>query len=64
MNGPEIHKLIVEDLRRAVGRLGNPPDQRPLDASLWVAMSVLQKAIRRGREDLARAGAATLLKIP
>jgi hypothetical protein len=32
-----------------------------MDASPWVAMSVLQKAIRRGREDLALNAATTLL---
>jgi hypothetical protein len=33
-----------------------------MDASPWVAMSVLQKAIRRGREDLALSAATTLLR--
>jgi len=33
-----------------------------MDASPWVAMSALQKAIRRGREDLALSAAATLLR--
>ena len=32
-----------------------------MDVSPWVAMSALQKAIRRGREDLALGAAATLL---
>src|ERR1700677_5143309 len=32
-----------------------------MDASPWVAMSAMQKAIRRGREDLALGAAATLL---
>ena len=34
----------------------------PLDASPWVAMSALQKAIRRGRKELALRSAATLLR--
>ena len=32
-----------------------------MNASPWVAMSAMQKAIRRGREDLALSAAATLL---
>src|SRR5947209_4309895 len=38
-----------------------PPPAHPLTASPWVAMSLLQKAIRRGRKDLALRAAATLL---
>jgi replication-associated recombination protein RarA len=34
---------------------------RSLDVSPWVAMSLLQKAIRRGHEDLAQRAAGTLL---
>jgi replication-associated recombination protein RarA len=33
-----------------------------MDVSPWLAMSALQKAIRRGREDLALSAAATLLR--
>jgi replication-associated recombination protein RarA len=33
----------------------------PLTVSPWVAMSLMQKAIRRGRERLALRAAATLL---
>jgi replication-associated recombination protein RarA len=33
-----------------------------MDASPWVAMSTMQKAIRRGREDLALSAAVTLLR--
>ena len=33
-----------------------------MDASPWVAMSAMQKGIRRGREDLALSAAATLLR--
>ena len=62
MNGPEILHLIRHDLQGAVARQGKPPTPRPMDASPWVAMSVLQKAIRRGREDLALSAAATLLR--
>jgi hypothetical protein len=62
VNGPEILHLIRHDLRGAVARQGKPPTPRPMDASPWVAMSTLQKAIRRGREDLALGAAAILLR--
>jgi replication-associated recombination protein RarA len=62
VNGPEILHLIRHDLQSSVARQGEPPTTRPMDASPWVAMSVLQKAIRRGREDLALRAAATLLR--
>ena len=36
-----------------------PPPAQPLDITPWIGMSLLQKSIRRGREDLAlRAGAS------
>ena len=63
MNGPEILHLIRHDLQRAVARQRR--SRRPLDpcdVSPWLAMSILQKAIRRGREDLALSAAATLLR--
>jgi replication-associated recombination protein RarA len=62
MNGPEILHLMRHDLQGAVARQGKPPTPQPMDASPWVAMSVLQKAIRRGREDLALSAATTLLR--
>ena len=37
-----------------------PPPVEPMPVSVWVAASLLQKAIRRGRSDLAIAAAATL----
>ena len=61
MNGPEFLHRIRQDLQRAVAQRGKPPNPRPLDASPWVAMALLQKATRRGREDLASQAAATLL---
>jgi hypothetical protein len=62
VNGPEILHLIRHDLQAAVARQEKPPTPRPMDASPWVAMSAMQKAIRRGREDLALSAAATLLR--
>jgi hypothetical protein len=62
MNGLEILLLIRHDLQRAVARQGKPPTPQSMNASPWVAMSAMQKAIRRGREDLALSAAATLLR--
>ena len=62
MNGPEILHLIRHDLQLAVARQGTPPTPQPLGTSPWVAMSAMQKAIRRGREDLALSAAANLLR--
>jgi hypothetical protein len=62
VNGPEILHLIRRELQQAVARQGTPPTARPMDASPWLAMSALQKAVRRGREDLALSAAATLLR--
>ena len=62
MNGPEVLHIFRGELQRAVGRRGRPSTPRPMDVSPWLAMSVLQKAIRRGREDLAVSSAATLLR--
>jgi hypothetical protein len=62
MNGPEILHLIRQDLQRAVAERGEPPIPHPMDASPWIAMSALQKAVRRGREDLALSAAATLFR--
>src|SRR5258708_39382453 len=53
--------LIRHDLQHAVAERGEQIPQ-PMDASPWVAMSAMQKAIRRGREDLALSAAATLLR--
>jgi hypothetical protein len=61
MNGPEIRHLMRHDLQGAIARQGKPPTPRPMDASPWVAMSAMQKAIRRGRADLALNAAARLL---
>jgi MgsA AAA+ ATPase C terminal len=62
VNGPEVFHLIRHDLQAAVARQGKPPTPQARDASPWLAMSALQKAIRRGREDVALGAAATLLR--
>ena len=53
MNEPEIQHLIRNDLRRAIARYGEPPDHNSMQCSPWLAMSLLQKSIRRGHEQLA-----------
>src|ERR1700679_1561001 len=62
VNGPEILHLIWHHLQGAVARQGKPPTPQPMDVSPWVAMSTMQKAIRRGREDLALSATTTLLR--
>jgi hypothetical protein len=62
VNGPEIQYQIEHDLRRAVARIVEAPRPDLLAGSPWVAKSVLQKAIRRGRKDLALRAAAALLR--
>jgi hypothetical protein len=47
-------------LRDAIAEFQQPPCN-PLIVSPWIAMSLLQKAVRRGRKDLASRAAATLL---
>ena len=48
-------------VHEAVGSFRTPPPQH-LDISPYVGMSLLQKAIRRGRTELALQAAATLLQ--
>lgn len=57
------HDILVSFRNELAARLANhtPPPVEPLPVSVWVAASLLQKAIRRGRTDLAAAAAATLL---
>jgi hypothetical protein len=50
-----------EELAKGVGS-GPIPLPSSIDCSPWVAMSLMQKTIRRGREDLALRAAATLLR--
>ncbi len=57
---PIISKARAE-LAEAVGS-GSTSPPSPIACSPWIAMSLMQKAIRRGREDLALRAAATLLR--
>jgi len=56
LNRSELADLLL-DHRRDV------PPFEPLPISPWVAMSLMQKSIRRGHVDWALKGAATLLHI-
>jgi hypothetical protein len=61
MNEPELLAHHRNQLARKIAERERVPDLAPLPVSVWVAMSALQKAIRRGREDIALRAAATLL---
>lgn len=61
MNSPDIIASFRQELASSVGAY-TPGPLEPLPISAWVAMSTVQKAVRRGRRDIALAGAATLLR--
>jgi replication-associated recombination protein RarA len=62
MNGPIILRIVREQLADTIFSF-RAPDPATLDISPWVAMSLLQKAIRRGENEMAQRAAATLLLI-
>lgn len=63
MNGPSILDLYRNRLREDIVEGAKEfPRCEPINISPWLAMSLMQKAIRRGRDDLALKGAATLLE--
>jgi hypothetical protein len=62
MDGPVILHTIREQLADEIFSYGEPIPA-PLKISPWLAMSLLQKAIRRGESELAQKAAATLLLI-
>jgi hypothetical protein len=64
MTALEIQHSLESDLRKAVldRRAPTPPIPNLLSITPWVAMSLLQKAIRRGRVDFALGAASTLLR--
>ena len=61
MNSHEILSHFRNQLAQRIIRRDCVPDLQPLAISPWLGMSLMQKAIRRGREDLALRAAATLL---
>ncbi len=55
MNGSHILGCYRDQLsQEAHARLDDLPDFNPLSISPWLAMSLMQKSIRRGREELDR----------
>jgi len=62
MNGPVILNSVRQQLADEIFAYREPPPA-PLKISHWLAMSLLQKAIRRGEGELAQQAAATLLLI-
>jgi hypothetical protein len=62
MNGSIPLSTARQQLAEAVSR-AQPTTFAPLDISPWLAMALLQKAIRRGRGEIAQQAAATLLQI-
>jgi hypothetical protein len=61
MEQAHVIQSAQQELAEAVNS-ATIPQQSPIECSPWVAMSLMQKAIRRGREDLALRAAATLLR--
>jgi hypothetical protein len=62
MNGLDIMTIARQKLSDANSNFQTPTCD-PMAASPWIAMSLLQKALRRGREHLALRAASTLLRI-
>jgi hypothetical protein len=60
MNNLEILADLRRQLAQRIAERDSVPPIEPINVSPWVGMSLLQKAIRRGREDLAQRAAATL----
>lgn len=61
MTGPEFLSAARQQLADAIAKT-NPATFEPMDISPWLAMALLQKAIRRGADGLAQRAAATLLR--
>ncbi len=62
MVGPDPLSIARQQLSDAISK-SQPATCDPLNVSPWIAMSTLQKAIRRGNEPLALRAAATLLHV-
>jgi hypothetical protein len=62
MTEPDSSGTARNQLRDAITEF-QPPPCDPLTISPWVAMSAMQKAIRRGHEKIALRAAATLLHV-
>lgn len=65
MNSTDVLHFHRDRLAQLLAQHIDVPDLQPLSISPWLAMSLLQKAVRRGRGDLAlRAGATLLVNAP
>jgi hypothetical protein len=62
MTDPDLISRFRTDLMQRIAAQERVPQGQPLPISPWLAMSMLQKALRRGRADLALNAAATLLR--
>lgn len=62
MTEPDHLARFSTDLVCRLAARDHVPERQPTTLSPWVAMSLLQKAVRRGRSDLALRAAATLLR--
>tara|TARA_R110002072_G_scaffold211906_2_gene369441 strand:- start:920 stop:1435 length:516 start_codon:yes stop_codon:yes gene_type:complete len=62
MPNPEVSIFYSSQLVGLTVARGQIPEPMPLNISPWVAMSLLQKAIRRGAAPVALSVAATLLR--
>ncbi len=56
-----INEYLVTDLEEALAQAEEPTPPIPLAADRYVALSAMQKAIRRGHEDLALRAAMNLM---
>jgi hypothetical protein len=62
VNNPDFFARPRERAQRSAGEEHEPAEYQPFDISPWLAMSLMQKAIRRGRAPIALRAAATLLR--
>jgi hypothetical protein len=58
---PDVLLAFRNELAGKISQRDKVPAFEPLATTPWIAMSLLQKAIRRGRTDIALQAAATLL---
>src|SRR5688500_741851 len=64
MNRIFVLEHFQDQLTEEINHCGDDlPHINPLNVSPWLAMSLMQKAIRRDRADLALRAAATLLQV-
>jgi len=61
VNSQEILHHFRHQLARRIAEREQVPQLQPLPVSTWLAASLLQKAVRRGREELALQAASTLM---